>query len=118
MSAPWIKADYPGKKSLSKSEAMEALRSGPRLAWFEPWLRETTLRFPETAKRGGFGYAHIANGSEGPFEIVIRTFWTREELQWGLEALHGLHKRCDHTCDGLLYWTPGTTAGGPEVTSW
>ena len=62
-----VRVDYPGKKSLTAAEQNEALRSGPRLAWFEPWLRETTLRFTETAKRGGFGYAHIANGSEGPF---------------------------------------------------
>ena len=39
MSAP-IRVDYPSKKRLTESEAMEHLRHGPALAWFEPWLRE------------------------------------------------------------------------------
>lgn len=117
MSAPWVQVDYPGKKGLSKSEAMKALRSGPALGWFMPWLRETTLRFPGMAKRGGFGYAHVSGGSEGPsFQVDIRTFWTREDLQWSLDILHGLHKRCDDNCDGLFFWTPDTDATGPEVT--
>lgn len=113
----WAKADYPGKKGLSKSEAMQALRSGPALAWFMPWLREATLRFPDMAKRGGFGYAHVSGGSEGPFQVDIRTFWTREDLQWGLDTLHGLRKRCDDRCDGLFFWTPETVVSGPEVAS-
>lgn len=111
----FIRVDYPGKKRLTESEAMEHLRHGPALAWFEPWLRETTLAFPDMAKRGGFGYAHVSGGSEGPFQIDIRTFWTREDLQWGLDTLHGLHARCDDKCDGLLYWTPTTVTSGPEL---
>ena len=118
MTARWIAVDYPSKSWLSWPEAMDYLRHGPALAWFEPWLRETTLCFTGTAKRGGFGYAHLSGGSEGPsFQVDIRTFWTREDLQWGLEALHGLHSRCDDKCDGLFYWTPATDACGPEVTS-
>ena len=79
MSRAWVQVDYPSKKGLSESEAMGHLRNGPALAWFEPWLRETTLRFPGMAKRGGFGYAHVYGGSEGPaFQVDIRTFWSRE----------------------------------------
>lgn len=111
-----VPVDYPGKKLLTEAEAMEALRSGPPLAWFMPWLRETPLRFASMTKRGGYGYCHMSGGSEGPaFKVDIRTFWTREDLQWALDTMHGLHKRCDDRCDGLVFWTPDTVTTGPEV---
>jgi hypothetical protein len=115
MTRAWVRVNYPGKKTLSRSEAMEHLRSGPAIAWFKPWLQETTLRFPGMTKRGGYGYAHFSGGSEGPFQIDVRTFWDREDLQWGLDTLHGINTRCDDRCDGLFYWTPTTVATGPEV---
>lgn len=108
--------DFPNKKSLSHSEAMNHLRHGPALAWFMPWLRESTLRFASMNKRGGYGYAHLSGGSEGPtFQVDIGTFWTEENLRWGLETLHGLRSRCDDRCDALFFWTPDTVASGPEV---
>jgi hypothetical protein len=112
-----VPVDYPGKKLLTEAEQNSVLRNGPSLEWFKPWLRETALRFPDMAK-GGYGYAHLSGGSEGPaFQIDVRTFHTREDLQWALDTLHGLRARCDDKCDALFYWTPDTVASGPVVAS-
>lgn len=111
---PWVSVDYPSKKALSKSEAMGHLRNGPSLDWLKPWLRETTLRFAGM-DQGGYGYAHVSGGSEGPaFQVDIRVFGDRESLSWGLDALHGLNARCDDNCDALFYWTPTTVVFGAE----
>ncbi|GAA1850006.1 hypothetical protein ACFQZV_07295 [Microbacterium koreense] len=113
---PWtVEADYPGKKTLTEAEATSHLRHGPKLAWFMPWLRETPLRFLGMRKRGGYGYAHVSGGSEGPYKIDVRTFWDEEGLRWGLDTLHGLRGHCTDDCDGLYYWTPDTVVSGPVI---
>lgn len=112
---PWVQADYPSAKSLSKFGAMDLLRHGPSVELFKPWLRESTLWFAGM-EAGTFGFAHVYGGSDGDFHCDIRLFSTQETLNWGLEALHGLNARCDDSCDGLFYWTPTTVAVGAEGT--
>lgn len=110
-----IPATYPGKRWLTEAEALHDLKFGPKLAWFAPWLRKTTLRFAGMNKRGGYGFAHISGGSEGPFKVDLRTFWDEAELRAALDTLHGLTARCDDNCDGLFYWTPDTVTSGPVI---
>ncbi len=52
----------------------------------------------------GYGYIHTHGGQES-FQCDVATWASQEGLNWGLEALHKSHSRCDE-CQGVLYFMP------------
>lgn len=105
-----LRADYPGKKKLSRSDQVGVLRSGPELKWFEPWAERGVLMPDHSIHplHSRYGYVHITYGDPAsPFlRYDVNLFRTREGLAWALEALHKDRPRCGADCHGVLYFTP------------
>lgn len=100
MTRRWIAADYPSKRHLTRSEAMDVLRHGPDPKWFEPWAEHGVVLPGVTERKFRYGYVHMSGGTND-----VRMFLDREGLSWGLEALHKEHSKCDE-CQGLFYFGP------------
>ncbi|MGW9629849.1 hypothetical protein ACWGST_04040 [Agromyces sp. NPDC055520] len=113
MSAPWVQIDLPGKTSLSRSEAMRELRSGPLLEWFRPFAEHAHVA-PCTPCPWGYIHVHGDWGAQPAWEVVA--YYSPEELAWGLQSLfgrdHDWYTRDvdghlnDHECHGVFYWLP------------
>lgn len=113
MSRAWTKADYPGKKHLSKTEAMDALSRGPKPEWFEPWVQRGVMLSSLTEH--GYGYIHVYSIA-GSFQYDFAAWPDQEGLSLGLDALWHHHTgrglqldadypRCED-CQGVVYFTP------------
>lgn len=106
-----IPADYPGKKSLTETEANNALRNGPELTWFEPWaVRGVHL---SDATSFAYGYTHVYS-TDGAFNYDFAAWPNKEGLALGLDALWHHHTRrglvldptyprCEN-CQGVVYF--------------
>ncbi|GLI28503.1 hypothetical protein ARHIZOSPH14_27450 [Agromyces rhizosphaerae] len=105
-------SDYPGKRSLSETEARRVLQSGPDPTWFEPWAeRGVNL---SNATSHPYGYFHVYSVA-GSFQYDFAAWPTEEGLCWGLEALWNHHTgrglqeersypRCEE-CQSVVYFT-------------
>jgi hypothetical protein len=108
-----IPADYPGKTSLSRSEAMEELRRGPEPRWFRPWAERARVA-PCASRPWGYIHIHGDGGARPVWELA--GYYSPEELAWGLRSLfnrahdwyvgdvNGYFN--DHECHGVFYWLP------------
>ena len=113
MSAAWVEVDFPGKLTLSRSEAMGELKHGPELEWFRPWAEHAHVA-PRTGTPWGFIHIHGEWGESHVWELV--GFHSREDLAWGLQSLYGRNHVWywrdvdgylnDHECHGVFWWLP------------
>jgi len=106
----WIEVDFPGKKRLTESEAIGALKDGPEPKWFEPWA-ERGVVLADITKR--YGYVHVLPADEDtwtperPHAYDMHLFDSRGELAYALQRLHNEHPLCPgDDCLGLFYFTP------------
>lgn len=104
MTRPWVVADYPSKRGLSRAEAMRVLRSGPNLEWFFPWavLGEVHTDQPN---RMPYGVAHWYYDAAGSPQHTVHTFQGEEDARWALAHLYRNYQEgC--RCVAVFYWTP------------
>lgn len=94
-----IKANYPGKKRLTETEAKNDLKFGPMPHWFKPWASEAVLISDADAR---YALVHVHGD---PVEYEVRTFITEEKLRWALDSLYNAHT-CGAECVGIYYVTP------------
>ena len=113
-----IPVQYPSKRSLSESEAANALKRGPELHWFHPWAKRgvnLSSTHPQT-----YGYFHTYRREDGSFNHDFAAWPTEEGLRYGLEALWEHHTgegitedptypRCDK-CESVMYFVPDVAA--------
>jgi hypothetical protein len=100
-----IPADYPSKKSLSEREAMDVLRNGPQIQWFEPWITRGTVFHDSDRIRHMHGYVHMRGGPGEPTRYDVKMSYDRTDLAWWLENLYKSHGDCGG-CQGLFYFQP------------
>lgn len=109
--APFSEAEYPSKPTLSRSEAMGVLHSGPEPRWFRPFAEPAHVA-PLASPPWGIIHVHGEWNEPPVWELV--GYYSRENLAWGLQSLYGRdHEWClldingylnDHECHGVFYW--------------
>lgn len=109
-----IPADYPSKRSLTETEANNALKNGPELKWFEPWA-ERAVNISDITPHP-YGYTHVYNTAHGGFNYDFASFGNKEDLALGLEDLWRRHTGRGFTtdptfpkcrdCQGIIYFAP------------
>jgi hypothetical protein len=113
MNRRWIRADYPSKKYLSRSEAMGVLHSGPNLEWLSPFAILGEVR-TDQPNRMPYGLVHWYYDAEGNPKTDVQTFYSVQGARWAAEWLYGSHQEgC--RCVAVFYWTPETVNYGIEA---
>lgn len=110
----WARVNYPGKASLTRSEAMAELQGGPRPDWFGPFADPARVA-PQTTCPWGIIHIHSEWGQPPVWEL--RGFYSAGDLGWALLSLLTRQHdwsvfdvdgfRNDHECHGVWYWLPG-----------